>query len=298
VIAFKPSEVAQIEGFAAKLGFPFDLLLLANENKTLSTAEKFLFVPNAANLTADAISSALITILGPYSHIAAVSSMASKDLLPRVTALADGAMVTDVVAMTGPSTFQRAMQAGSVLATVETLGSPVVLTIRPGGFPSRQPSQKLEGVEMEIQVSSRCKIESSIDSTNFRPDLSQAKFIVSGGRPLKDAETFEWIIGGFADAFGGSVGATRAAVDAGIAPNESQIGQTGKIVAPQLYVAAGISGSTQHMAGIKDSKAIVAINKDSTAPIFGAADFGIVGDLYEILPKLQAQLEILRKENR
>jgi electron transfer flavoprotein alpha subunit len=220
-----------------------------------------------------------------------VSSMRSKDVLARLAGLLDAAMVTDVIAADSPTVFKRPIVAGSIIATVEVLAEPVVITFRPAGFPqpTRGGSSPVE--TLNVDVSSKAKRVSVTARGGARPDLTQAKVIVSGGRPLKDAETFERVIGGLADQLGGAVGATRAAVDSGIAANELQVGQTGKIVAPDLYIAAGISGSTQHMAGIKDSKTIVAINKDPDAPIFESADFGLVADLYDAIPELQAKLK-------
>jgi electron transfer flavoprotein alpha subunit len=217
--------------------------------------------------------------------------MRSKDVLARLAGLLDAAMVTDVIAVDSPTAFKRPIVAGSIIATVETLAEPVVITFRPAGFSktSRGGSSAVETVS--VDAPSKTRRVSVTARGGSRPDLSQAKVIVSGGRPLKDAETFEKIIGGLADQLGGAVGATRAAVDSGIAANELQVGQTGKIVAPDLYIAAGLSGSTQHMAGIKDSKIIVAINKDPDAPIFEFADFGLVADLYDAIPELQAKLK-------
>jgi electron transfer flavoprotein alpha subunit len=199
-------------------------------------------------------------------------------------------MVTDVIGTISPSVFLRPMVAGSIVATVEVLSEPVVLTFRPAGFPKPNVGGDSEVKQITLEVATKVR-RTKVDARGgARPDLAQAKVVVSGGRPLKDAETFEKLIGGLADKLGGAVGATRAAVDSGIAANELQVGQTGKIVAPDLYIAAGISGSTQHMAGIKDSKVIVAINKDPDAPIFDAADFGIVGDLYDVLPELTQKI--------
>ena len=216
--------------------------------------------------------------------------MRSKDVLARLAGLLDAAMVTDVVAAESPTTFKRPMVAGSIIATVEVLSTPVVLTVRPAGFAKTDPGGSSPSESISLDGQAKAKRLSVSARGGARPDLTQAKVIVSGGRPLKDAQTFESVIGGLADALGGAVGATRAAVDSGIAANELQVGQTGKIVAPDLYIAAGISGSTQHMAGIKDSKIIVAINKDPDAPIFEFADFGLVADLYQAIPEIRAKL--------
>lgn len=270
VVAFNESDVSAGAGLAAALGLPYDVLDAVG-----------------SHAVADALAPAIAGALGGYSHVAAVSSMRSKDVMARVAGIVDGAMVTDVIAAQSATVFQRPIVAGTMIETVEVLGSPTVLTFRPAGFKgsaevgSRTPVTADAGQARRVGANER---------KGGRPDLTQAKVVVSGGRPLKDAATFESVIGGLADALGGAAGATRAAVDSGIAPNELQVGQTGKIVAPNLYIAAGISGSTQHMAGIKDSKVIVAINKDPDAPIFEFADYGLVADLYEAIPALRAAI--------
>lgn len=285
-IAFDVAEGAVGAAFAKALASDFDLLQLTGGAQTDTGAKKVVAAQMTELPPADALAASLVPSCSCYTHIGAVSSMQSKDVLARLAGLLDAAMVTDVVAADSPNVFHRPIVAGSIIATVEVLSEPVVLTVRPAGFAKVEPSgssdvEKVtlvgEGAANRVSVSAR---------SGSRPDLTQAKVIVSGGRPLKDAETFEKLIGGLADALGGAAGATRAAVDSGIAANELQVGQTGKIVAPDLYIAAGISGSTQHMAGIKDSKIIVAINKDPDAPIFESADYGLVADLYDVLPQL------------
>jgi electron transfer flavoprotein alpha subunit len=289
-ITFSPAEAEGIAGFAHALGLPFDLLVLVGDAPADLGAEK-IFVANGEDLPmADGFARGLREFAGGYSHIAAVSSMASKDGLARLAGLLDAAMVTDVLSVNNPKSFTRPMVAGSIVATVEVSADPVVLTVRPAGFAKPSRVGTSEVVSQAFNFESKAKRVSKSAKSGGRPDLTQATIVVSGGRPLKDAETFEKVIGGFADALGGAVGATRAAVDSGIAPNELQVGQTGKIVAPDLYIAAGISGSTQHMAGIKDSKVIVAINTDGDAPIFEFADLGLVADLYQALPELQSKL--------
>jgi electron transfer flavoprotein alpha subunit len=289
LIAFEPHEAVAAAGFAAALGLPYDILSVSGEVATDLGAGRVL----AANLgeipPADGLAVDLAKAAEGYSHIAAVSSMRSKDVLARVAGILDAAMVTDVVGLESPTVFTRPMVAGTVVATVEVLAEPVVLTVRPAGFPAPARGGASAVDSVSLATPSKARRVGVSARGGSRPDLTQAKVVVSGGRPLKDAETFERVLGGLADALGGAVGATRAAVDSGIAPNELQVGQTGKIVAPDLYIAAGVSGSTQHMAGIKDSKVIVAINKDADAPIFEFADYGLVADLYEALPELQAK---------
>lgn len=290
IIAFEGGEAAQLAGFANALGIPFDVLAVTGTAEADLGAEK-VFVANLGEVpTADAISSSIAKISAGYSHVAAVSSMRGKDVMARVAGVMDAAMVTDVIGVESPTLFQRPMVAGSVIASVEVVAGPVVLTVRPAGFPAPARQGQSDSVSVELSVTNRSRRVNVSSRGGARPDLGQAKVVVSGGRPLKDAETFESVLGGLADALGGAVGATRAAVDSGIAPNELQVGQTGKIVAPDLYIAAGVSGSTQHMAGIKDSKVIVAINKDPDAPIFEVADFGLVADLFAALPELQSKV--------
>ena len=226
-------------------------------------------------------------------NIFGISSTFSKDVLPRAAALLDAPMVTDVLAIednAGSISYRRPINAGSMFAMVKVLGDRRVLTVRSTAFeapaadaapcPIKRFDFDAASLPNGIQFISREERKSN------RPDLTDARVVVSGGRPLKDKETFESLVGGLADALGGAIGATRAAVDAGMAPNDYQIGQTGKIVAPELYIALGISGAIQHLAGIKDSRIIVAINKDPEAPIFQMATYGLVGDLHQIVPQL------------
>ncbi|HRK20708.1 MAG TPA: FAD-binding protein [Fimbriimonadaceae bacterium] len=289
-IVFVPHESAAIAGFADAMGVEFDLLDLSSGANNDVGAGKVLQAGLTDIPPADACAKGILEPAKGYTHIVAVSSMQSKDVLPRIAGLLDAAMVTDAVGATGPSRFVRPVVAGSILATVEVLSEPVVITIRPAGFAkvSGRAAAPVEAISLPFEGKSR-RIEKQ-SRGGGRPDLTQAKVIVTGGRPLKDAATFESVIGGLADALGGAVGATRAAVDSGIAANELQVGQTGKIVAPDLYIAAGVSGSTQHMAGIKDSKVIVAINKDPDAPIFEFADLGLVADLYDAIPEIRSKL--------
>ena len=226
------------------------------------------------------------TILG-------TSSTFSKDILPRAAALLDAPMVTDVVAieeMDGAVSYRRPINAGSMFVVVKVEGDRRVLTVRATAFePPTANAAPCPIVRFDVDAGSLPKgiqFISREERKSDRPDLTEARVVVSGGRPLKDKETFERLVGGLADALGGAIGATRAAVDAGMAPNDYQIGQTGKVVAPELYIALGISGAIQHLAGIKDSRIIVAINKDPDAPICQTATYSLVGDLYQIVPQL------------
>lgn len=290
LVAFTSADASQIAGFAQAMGMEFDLLNVTGTSPGTTGAAKALTFGLPSMPPADFMASALKPVCQGYTHIAAVSSMQSKDVMARLAGLLEAAMVTDVLGVVSHDTFTRPMVAGSVVATVQTLTTPVVLTFRPSGFGQVEPRPDGPTEHVKPQFAGKTKRVSESAKGGGRPDLGQAKVIVSGGRPLKDADTFERVIGGLADKLGGAVGATRAAVDSGIASNELQVGQTGKIVAPDLYIAAGISGSTQHVAGIKDSKVIVAINNDPEAPIFEVADFGLVADLYQAVPELTEKL--------
>ena len=227
------------------------------------------------------------------------SSTFSKDVLPRAAALLDAPMLTDVLAieqMNGATAYRRPINAGSMVATVKVEGDVCVLTARATAFEAPAADAApcpIERFALEAAtLPDGMQFISREQPVSDRPDLTEARVVVSGGRPLKDPATFERLVGGLADALGGAVGATRAAVDAGMAPNDYQIGQTGKVVAPELYIALGISGAIQHLAGIKDSRIIVAINKDPEAPIFQMATYGLVGDLHQIVPQL---IEAIRR---
>lgn len=293
LVAFDAADSLALSGFAAQADEDFDVLQLQGAEVPPIGAWKAMLAALPEEPLSDAIDAAVARIAGAYTHVAFASSMRAKDLAPRVAALMDAAMITDVTAMLDTRTFRRAIVAGSMIANAGALSEPVVLTVRCSAFGKAEPraNGSVEGVG--IAGEPRSQRISVHTGGGARPDLSQAKVIVTGGRPLRDATTFESVIGAFADGLGGAAGATRAAVDSGIAPNELQVGQTGKIVAPDLYIAAGVSGSTQHLAGIKDSKVIVAINKDPDAPIFEVADFGLVADLFEAIPALQDALRTL-----
>ncbi|MFI5386097.1 MAG: electron transfer flavoprotein subunit alpha/FixB family protein [Fimbriimonadales bacterium] len=290
LIAFDALEAVQGAGFAQTFVMPFDILSLTGVAPSDVGADRVLSAGLSEIPAADGLAKSLAAPADGYTHFAAISSMQSKDVMARLAGRLDAAMVTDVISADSPTVFKRPIVAGTIIATVEVLTQPVVLTFRPSGFPKPQRGGSSIVESIALDTPSKARRVSVTARAGTRPDLTQARVIVSGGRPLKDAATFESVIGGLADQLGGAVGATRAAVDSGIVPNELQVGQTGKIVAPDLYIAAGISGSTQHMAGIKDSKIIVAINKDPDAPIFDFADFGLVADLYDAIPELRAKL--------
>jgi electron transfer flavoprotein alpha subunit len=230
--------------------------------------------------------------------IVGAASTFTKDVLPRVAALLDAGMLSDVVdARTdgGDFIFKRVMFAGNVMATVKVVGSPKVITVRAAAFAGPVATDAASPVlPLTVDAASlpaQTEFVGRDQKVAGRPDATEAKRVVSGGRALKNAEDFERLVGGLADALGAAVGSSRALVDSGITPNALQIGQTGKVVAPDLYVALGISGAIQHMAGMKDTKVIVAINKDADAPIFEVADYGLVADIYEAVPRMIEQLK-------
>jgi electron transfer flavoprotein alpha subunit len=249
--------------------------------------------PGFLHPLAAVLAPAIAAIARDYSHVFGPSTTFGKDLMPRVAALLDVPAVSDVMAVESPVRFRRPIYAGNAIVTVEVDARPVVATVRTASFSAVAPATVSAPIEaLDVQAASVAHTRFIEVSTpkGDRPDLQSARVVVSGGRALGSAEKFQ-LIYQLADALGAAVGASRAAVDSGYAPNDLQVGQTGKIIAPELYVALGISGAIQHLTGIKDARAIVAINKDADAPIFEVADFGLVADLFEAVPALLAQLQ-------
>jgi electron transfer flavoprotein alpha subunit len=255
---------------------------------------RVLLVKNAANEPAlAAVLAPQVAKLAPgYGLVLGPSTTFGKDLMPRVAALIGAPQVSDVMAVESDTRFRRPVYAGNAIATVEApAGQQVVATVRVASFPAAAGgvAAPVEAVVVDVPVPSTTRFVSVSAARSDRPDLQTAARVVSGGRALGSAENFG-LIRGLADKLGAAVGASRAAVDAGYAPNELQVGQTGKIIAPELYVAIGISGAIQHLTGIKDARTIVAINKDAEAPIFEVADLGLVGDLFTLVPEIEKLL--------
>ncbi|RZT98070.1 electron transfer flavoprotein subunit alpha/FixB family protein [Rivibacter subsaxonicus] len=248
--------------------------------------------PQLAEQLAENVAAQVLAIASGYSHLVFPATAHGKNVAPRVAALLDVAQVSDVTKVLAADSFERPIYAGNAIATVQSLDATKVLTVRTTGFDPAATSGGSAAVEAVAAVadSGKSSFVGSEIAKNDRPELTAAKIIVSGGRALGSSDKFNEVLTPLADKLGAALGASRAAVDAGYAPNDWQVGQTGKIVAPQLYIAAGISGAIQHLAGMKDSKVIVAINKDPEAPIFSVADYSLEADLFEAVPALVKEL--------
>ncbi|HAT2038591.1 TPA: electron transfer flavoprotein subunit alpha/FixB family protein [Legionella pneumophila] len=286
---------------ALELGDKITLLVVgyqcrsvAEEAASLEGVHAVLHVDNLCyeHQLAEAVSDLVVSFANSFSAILAPSSTYGKNILPRVAAQLDVTQISDVSKIINSDTFEHPVYAGNAIETVRVLDSLKVMTIRTTAFDPITLSQEvccIESIDKEFQAKGSQFVRHEL-SKSERPDLGSAKIVVSGGRGLQNAEKFK-LIEELADTLGAAVGASRAAVDAGFVPNDYQVGQTGKVVAPMLYIAVGISGAVQHLAGMKDSKVIVAINKDADAPIFQIATYGLVGDLFELVPQLIEQLK-------
>jgi electron transfer flavoprotein alpha subunit len=297
--ALRPSTLNTVTA-AAKCGGDVHLLVVGhNASEAAQQATKIAGIakvlladaPQFEGGLAEAVAAQVVALAGSYSHVVGAATAYGKNILPRVAAKLDVAQVSDIISVESPDTFTRPIYAGNAIATVQSQDKVKVITARPTNFdpaPAEGGSATVENVAAIAGADSSRFISRDIAKSD-RPELQGAKVVVSGGRGMGSAENFK-LLEPLADKLNAAMGASRAAVDAGYAPNDWQVGQTGKVVAPQLYVAVGISGAIQHLAGMKDSKVIVAINKDPEAPIFQVADYGLVGDLFEVVPQLVKEL--------
>jgi len=247
--------------------------------------------PHLANGLAEEVAASVVSLAGAYDTILAPATAAGKNVLPRVAALLDVMQISDITKVVSADTFERPIYAGNAIQTVQSPEAKRVITVRTAAF-AAQPeggSAPIESVTAAAPVGISSFVGAELTKSD-RPELTAAKIVISGGRGMGNGENFKTYIEPIAERLGAAMGASRAAVDAGFVPNDLQVGQTGKVVAPDLYVAVGISGAIQHLAGMKDSKVIVAINKDAEAPIFQVADYGLVADLFQALPELDAEL--------
>ncbi|AIC30969.1 electron-transport flavoprotein subunit alpha 2 (plasmid) [Rhizobium etli bv. mimosae str. IE4771] len=265
----------------------------ADQAAKLSGVSKVLLAESdaLANNLAEPLADLIVSLAGSYDTIVSAATSVGKTVLPRVAALIDVAQVSEIIEIVSPDTFKRPIYAGNAIQTVQASDAKKVVTVRTASFASAAEggSATVEAISAASDPGLSRFVADALSASD-RPELTSAKIIISGGRALGSAEKFKEVILPVADKLGAAVGASRAAVDAGYAPNDWQVGQTGKVVAPDLYIAAGISGAIQHLAGMKDSKVIVAINKDEEAPIFQVADYGLVADLFDALPELEKAL--------
>ncbi len=285
---------------AQALGADIDILVAgadcsaaAEAAAAISGVGKVWCADNAAygNQLAENVSLLIAEVAAPYDNVVAAATTNGKNIMPRVAALLDVAQISDVIAVESADTFKRPIYAGNVIATVQSTDVKKVITVRTTAFdpaPADGGSASVEAIDAVHDAGLSEFISQEIAQSD-RPELTAAPIVISGGRGMQNGENFK-MLEGIADKLGAAIGASRAAVDAGFVPNDMQVGQTGKIVAPDLYIAVGISGAIQHLAGMKDSKTIVAINKDDDAPIFQVADYGLVADLFTTLPELESKL--------
>jgi electron transfer flavoprotein alpha subunit len=267
---------------------------VADAAAKIASVQKVHLADNAAyaNALAENVAPLVVSLMDSHDAFVAPATSNGKNIAPRVAALLDVMQVSDILSVEGPKTFTRPTYAGNAIATVESTDAKLVLTVRGTAF-AKAATEGGSGTVEAVSGPADAGLSSFVGAElakSERPELTSAKVIVSGGRALKDGPTFEQVIFPLADKLGAAVGASRAAVDAGYVPNDYQVGQTGKIVAPEVYIAVGISGAIQHLAGMKDSKTIIAINKDEDAPIFQVADIGLVGDLFTVVPELTGKL--------
>jgi electron transfer flavoprotein alpha subunit len=248
--------------------------------------------PQFAHQLAEEVSALVVGLMPGYSAVLAPSTASGKNIMPRVAALLDVMQISDIIKVVSADTFERPIYAGNAIQTVASADKKKVITVRTTAFPAvaQTGSAPIETLAVPAAAGLASFEKAEIQKSD-RPELTAAKIIISGGRGLQSGENFKTYIEPVADKLGAAVGASRAAVDAGYMPNDYQVGQTGKVVAPELYIAVGISGAIQHLAGMKDSKVIVAINKDGEAPIFQVADYGLVADLFQVLPELARELD-------
>ena len=288
---------------ALKIGGDIDILVAGNNDldgvaqacAKLSGIRTVLVAKSAAleNQLAENAAELIVSLSGKYDTILAPATANGKNIMPRVAALLDVMQISEVMDVVDADTFKRPIYAGNAVEVVQTTDATKVMTIRTSSFAATEDgtsTAEIKNVDDHASDAGKSSFVENILSQNDRPELGSAKIIVSGGRALGSEEKFKAVMTPLADKLGAAVGASRAAVDAGYAPNDLQVGQTGKVVAPDLYIACGISGAIQHLAGMKDSKIIVAINTDEDAPIFQVADYGIVADLFDVLPELEGQL--------
>ncbi len=293
--------LAAAEKVASELSSDVHMIVMGHDSQSVceqaaacGSVKTVLNAQDAAleNPTAESLAAIVVANAEEYTHIFASATTSGKNFLPRVGAKLDTQPISDIVSVESADTFTRPIYAGNAIATVQSTDSVKIITVRGTGFDAAEASggsANIEEIDASTHISTNSTFVSQELTVSERPELTAAKIIISGGRGMQSGENFH-LLEVIADKLGAGVGASRAAVDAGFVPNDYQVGQTGKIVAPELYIAVGISGAIQHLAGMKDSKVIVAINKDEDAPIFQVADYGLVADLFKVLPELNEAL--------